>query len=796
MLMFVALTSFAQQKVLDDSQKKICWAHAVAWGFDMKNAYGKDGVMLQFNDAPFGKPEMQTDAGKWADAKTPIIWALNYDIDGIMVDIPILKVIPKVMSRYFKAAEGTKMKIALCMDNIWGENQVIADTICTYMDKFGKHPNASYVDGRHVIFIYNPDAKTPEEWKEISALVKKRGYNPFYLTRAIFECNPSRPENEIIAQAQAYDGFYDFGSSGLHYETMLSRLAMQKKALDKVAKETSQKRLFCPSIAQGYNERRTSFYRPYLGSRTIRHNWLAAIATKADWVSLTTWDDYGETTVFEPSQNCGDASLVLNSHYLRVWRGQEIRVATNPDAVVGYKPDIVDGSDLLIDISALPHKGDSTYIYLRLLKPNGDILRYEEIKADPSKLDVFQIIIADSEMLTWNDVRVQMAITKTPTSAEEIAWKELRTITRRPARPLTYAPYRALLSKTDKADTIELSVKSAKDKKFALVKFAKAASGRLEVLRNSRVVGATQVNLPEGGEVKVELPSRAGSRCDVYQARFAYEDFRFALSKPRTSKMKNLPRNSSKTPIIVLNTDFDMNWPLWEPHTRPSPEKVDYRKIPENRIFSATFDFEEKNDAPKASAKSWNITAKLGAERVRSRRTPYLAPKRATDSIGNAQKQVLEFAGKEALTFENNSTPQGVYTVEMLIKVKNIGKAMPLFTDWRTFETSINAEGNPVFLIVETTNSLEGTEKIEFEKWTHLAFVNNGKIMKIYINGNLVGNASCSPIAKYLGSAPIFGAPAPEGAENFHGMLGGISFEGTERSPDKFKLLKFLDLQK
>ncbi len=775
----------------DDSAKKLCWAHAVAWAFDMTNAYEKSDVMLSFNDAPFGNPKAQTDAGKWSFTKTQIQWAQKYGVDGIMVDCPVVKSSVKIMSRYFDAAKalGTNFKVAICYDGLGWDESAAVEAICSYMAKYGNHPNGSYVNGRHVIFLYNSDTNNAAGWKRIFEQVKKRGYNPFYLGRGIFEVLYTRPAEELEQLAEVFDGFYDFGCSGILPEIMVSRLKIQREALAKAEKKTGQKKILCASIAPGYNERRTAFYRPYMGTRTIRDNWNAALKNNADWVSLTTWDDYGESTHFEPAQNIGDAPLTLNQHFLDLWRGEDTLSKEKPDAIIAYKPDIVDGVDFTIDVSLLPYKGEPVLCYVRTLKPNGAIdTTFEPIKTTPEKLLVHKLRIEDAKLNDIGEMRVQVALESANAKPENFKWRELKVATRRVSVPFSYAPYKARFSKMAPLGELSLSIKNSKKEKHALIKFAKDASGRLELLRNSKVATAQNIDVKAGETIEIVLPKRNVSRRDVYQARLAFGDFYFMYSNTETDTIPAFAKKQKfvETPIVVLNSSFDENSQLWDIPQRRAPEKVEFRKVNLARVFSAKFDFEEKSGNPIASKRSWNIQTKLGAEQLRSRRKKFDSPIKVTDLIMGTEKGVLVFTGKEALTFENNSAPQGVLTVEMVIKPTQTGKQMPLFSDWRTYFISINENGLPTLKTFQS--GLVGTVQIPFGEWIHLAAVLTGDKMKLYINGLIVGEASYSPEAKYLGNAPIFGKLESE--DGFVGMLDALSIEGIALSPEKFKLLK------
>ncbi len=787
-----ALPAPAAQK--DDSKKKLCWAHAVSWGFDMDNSYGVSNAMLPFGDSPFIRPQMQCDPHKWTSAKKQIEWAKKCGIDGISVDIPILKAIPKVMERYFKAAEGSDFKIALCIDNLADPPDEIVEALSLYMERYGMHRNASYVNGRQVVFIYNPDAKSAEEWKEILGKIRDRGHNPFFLARAVFESAPAKPPHELDRLAQIYDGFYDFGASAISPDAMRARLKAQREAIDRFNSKNRAKKLLVASIAQGYNERRTAFYRPYLGTKTLRDNWEAALSADADWVSLTTWDDYGENTHFEPSQNNGDSLLALNRHYLKLWRGEECS-NIRPDAIVAYKTDMPDGCDFTIDVCAFPCRVKSAFLHLKILNCSGSVLKnFDAIKFDSSKLRAKTLRIEDSAMRDWREFRIMAAIGDSSEAPPDISWREMKAVLRRPARPTAYFTYRALFSKTDTSESIRLSIAKSGRSRCAVISSDRALVGRLEILRNSKVVASAYIDQKEASAVKIPLPKNSESPCDVYQARLSYGDFRFAYSKAETLTRKSYKSRPRRTalPVIVTNSDFDENWSAWAPPLRRAPETAELRSIDERYVFSTLFEFDKMSGKSLFASSGWNISAKLGAEKIRVRRREMKAPAVELDSFKGKEKKVLVFSGNEAVSFENNSAPQGTFTVEMLLKPSK-GDS-PLFSDWRNYAIRLDAGGFPIFKHNET--ELRGNIKLASSKWHHLAAVLDGGSMRLYVNGELAGEAPCKISAKYLGSAPIFGGPNGGEERGYIGALGGISIEGAPRAPESFKLLKFLDLQK
>ncbi|MGR6919655.1 endo-1,3-alpha-glucanase family glycosylhydrolase [[Actinomadura] parvosata] len=55
-------------------------------------------------------------------------------------------------------------------------------------------------------------------------------------------------------------------------------------------------------------------------TENLRATWKGAIDGKADWVQLTTWNDYSENTQFAPSGNAGWTYLDINAYYLTCYK--------------------------------------------------------------------------------------------------------------------------------------------------------------------------------------------------------------------------------------------------------------------------------------------------------------------------------------------------------------------------------------------------------------------------------------------------------------------------------------------
>jgi len=52
-----------------------------------------------------------------------------------------------------------------------------------------------------------------------------------------------------------------------------------------------------------------------------RRTWEAALASDPDWILITTWNEWWETTHIEPSQAFGALYLELTREYAARWKG-------------------------------------------------------------------------------------------------------------------------------------------------------------------------------------------------------------------------------------------------------------------------------------------------------------------------------------------------------------------------------------------------------------------------------------------------------------------------------------------
>lgn len=141
-------------------QKKMCWAHFVGWGFAQTDEHDQvmripsTRMLEPLGDRSLLGKDIHDDAGIFLAPRKHIETALAYGLNGFCVDI----VRPEWytgIGHFFRGAEGTPFKIALCMDSLNYSNERLLKGLSGFIQKFKDHPNTCKINGRMVIFVYS-----------------------------------------------------------------------------------------------------------------------------------------------------------------------------------------------------------------------------------------------------------------------------------------------------------------------------------------------------------------------------------------------------------------------------------------------------------------------------------------------------------------------------------------------------------------------------------------------------------------------------------------------------------------
>ncbi|MFE0582907.1 glycoside hydrolase family 71 protein [Streptomyces sp. NPDC058874] len=177
--------------------------------------------------------------------------------------------------------------------------RVLAEALATLADASAAH---RLPDGRLVVSPFKAEAKSVTWWTEVIRVLKadhgiRTAFVPLFL-----DFGAHTGEFAPISH-----GFSEWGSRSYTGQESSTRDVRRAHGMGKIWMQPVSVQDARPN--QG-------IYDEAGNTATLRATWTRAIEDGADWVQLTTWNDYSEGSQFAPSLHNGHAYLDLTSYYL------------------------------------------------------------------------------------------------------------------------------------------------------------------------------------------------------------------------------------------------------------------------------------------------------------------------------------------------------------------------------------------------------------------------------------------------------------------------------------------------
>lgn len=264
--------------------------------------HGKYGGLLRDRPLP-----VEPKSGDWeyANLQQEVRTARAAGIDGFTLDLLSLSGKNWDRSNLLMAAARSvdpAFKIMLMPDMTslkTDDPAVLAEAIATLADAPAAHRLA---DGRLVVSPFKAEAKSVAWWTEFIAVLKaehgiRTAFVPLFL-----DFGAHSGEFAPISH-----GFSEWGSRSYVGQEGSTRDVQRAHGMGKIWMQPVSVQDARPN--QG-------IYDEAGNTATLRSTWTRAIEDGADWVQLTTWNDYSEGSQFAPSLHNGHAYLDLTSYYL------------------------------------------------------------------------------------------------------------------------------------------------------------------------------------------------------------------------------------------------------------------------------------------------------------------------------------------------------------------------------------------------------------------------------------------------------------------------------------------------
>ncbi|MEU2155830.1 endo-1,3-alpha-glucanase family glycosylhydrolase [Streptomyces sp. NPDC019396] len=248
---------------------------------------------------------VQPSSGDWqlANLEREVRTARDAGIDGFTVDILSLtgtnrERVDLLLRAAQRVDPGFRIVLMPDMTSLDTDPRTLADQLAL----LAASPSAyRLADGRLVVSPFKAEAQDPAWWSQVVDRLRDHGIGtalvPVFLD---FRANAER-------FAPISDTFSSWGNrsyvqqDGVPDDIQLAR-SLGKKWMQAVSVQDVR-----PN--QGV-------YDEAGNTATLRSTWNHAIADGADWVQLTTWNDYSEGSQFAPSLHNGHTYLDISSYYL------------------------------------------------------------------------------------------------------------------------------------------------------------------------------------------------------------------------------------------------------------------------------------------------------------------------------------------------------------------------------------------------------------------------------------------------------------------------------------------------
>jgi hypothetical protein len=178
---------------------------------------------------------------------------------------------------------------------------VLTAWIVELVDTFGPHPAWLKVDGRPVIFAYVWDLAGAATWNTVRERLRASGRTPLLLG------DSTNPDSLLLA-----DGLATYSGTLFtpDVQTLMRETASASRAYHLLGANRGSPRIAVATVMPGYDETRL-VGRPgrvvhRAGGEFYDRQWQAALASGADWVVISTWNEWAENTQIEAGQRFGE----------------------------------------------------------------------------------------------------------------------------------------------------------------------------------------------------------------------------------------------------------------------------------------------------------------------------------------------------------------------------------------------------------------------------------------------------------------------------------------------------------
>jgi len=235
-----------------------------------------------------------------------VAWAQQYGIHGFISswwgsgnyrDMNFAKLLA--------AIEGTDFRATIYFETLSERFRTAQDVIHQLeyvLNSYSDHPNFLRYQGKPVIFLYAVDhvARDPEQtplqaWQAILRQIRADGYDAVWIGQTL---DPSYLE--------VFDGLHAYGLYDPNLLEVYSAVSGQVRTYQFLQDPNAGRKIWAPAVMPGYDDhllgRPGSWHLDRAEGDTYSFTFQAAIQSQADWIVITSFNEWWEHTHIEPSE--------------------------------------------------------------------------------------------------------------------------------------------------------------------------------------------------------------------------------------------------------------------------------------------------------------------------------------------------------------------------------------------------------------------------------------------------------------------------------------------------------------
>jgi hypothetical protein len=201
-------------------------------------------------------------------------------------------------------------------DNKQAQLDGLVQWLTEIVDWYGSQPAYLKVNGRPVIFLWAWIVPGDAMWHTALDRVRATGRNPYVIA------DTTNVDSLAVADSEFTYGGTLFTDD---VEKFTTSSVMATRTYHLLDSSRGAQRLAVAAVSPGYDDRNLPgrdryFFFDREGGALYNRQWQAAVGSGADWIVVTTWNEWLENTQIEPSQRYGDLYRWMTSFFATIFK--------------------------------------------------------------------------------------------------------------------------------------------------------------------------------------------------------------------------------------------------------------------------------------------------------------------------------------------------------------------------------------------------------------------------------------------------------------------------------------------